>query len=157
MGGGALYDMGVYPINAARFATGMEPIAVSAQHETTRPKVFTEVDETTLFTLYFKGGITAQCATSVGKNMNTLRVNCKKGWYELKPMQYYNGVKGETSDGKKLNKTIANQQAAQMDNEALSIINSKGPKVPGEQGLMDIAVVEAALKSAANNGKRIEI
>ncbi len=156
-GGGALYDMGVYPINAARCATAMEPIAVSAKHIIQRPELFKHADETTEFTLTFKNGLVATCATSVGQNYNQLKVNCDKGWYKLEPMQSYNGVKGITSDGKRLDKTIANQQAAQMDNDALAILNNTAVKVPGQEGLMDIRVVEGALASAKENGRIITL
>ncbi len=157
MGGGAAYDMGVYPLNAARYVTGEEPIAVTARHEILRPEIFKEVDESTYFDLEFASGAKAQCATSVGKNMNLLRADCENGWYMLEPFQSYSGVKGITSDGVKLNQTIANQQATQMDNDALAVINKTPVLVPGEEGLKDIRVVQAILESAANDGKRIEL
>lgn len=156
-GGGALYDMGVYPINAVRYATGMEPVAVTkAEHILDRPQMFTHADETTEFTLEFPNGITATCATSVGRSYNELVVNAQTGWYKLSPMQSYSGVQGITSDGKKLNKPIVNQQAAQMDNDALAIMNKGNILVPGEQGLEDIRIVEAVLKSAAEK-RRVTI
>lgn len=88
--------------------------------------------------------------------MNHLRVNCEKGWYELEPMQSYTGVKGQTSDGKKLNKTVVHQQAKQMDDDALAILNNTEVMVPGRDGLADIRIVEAALKSV-ETGKRVEL
>ncbi len=146
-GGGALYDMGVYPINGVRFATGLEPLSIEASHEIHRPELFKNCDESSNFTLKFAGGIEAHCRASVGNNYNKMRVDCDKGWYELEPMQAYSGVKGRTSDGRMLNKPLANQQARQMDNDALAILG-KGPIwVPGEQGMEDIRVVEAALRS----------
>lgn len=156
-GGGALYDMGVYAINGARYASGLEPVSVSAVHKTTRPELFKNTDETTEFTLEFAGGLSAECATSVGENYNILRVNCEKGWYQLQPMQSYTGVAGTTSDGRKLDKFIANQQAAQMDNDARAIIDNTPVMVPGEEGLMDIRVVEGALQSAKNNGQKVTL
>lgn len=156
MGGGAMYDMGVYPLNAARYSTAMEPVAVTARQSTTRPEIYKEVDETMTFELEFPEGITAACETSFGKSMNNLQVNCKNGWYKLSPFQAYNGVNGITSDGIKLNATIENQQARQMDDDALAIINNTNVSVPGEEGLRDIRVVEAVYKSAAEN-KRIII
>lgn len=155
MGGGALYDMGVYTLNAARYVTGEQPISVSARHEIRRPKIFTEVDETTYITLKFPSGAVAECATSVGESMNILKSTCSKGWYKLEPFQSYSNVKGITSSGIQLNKTIADQQATQMDDDALAIMNNTSVLVPGEEGLHDIHIVEGALKSAANNSKKI--
>ncbi|MEL6846315.1 MAG: Gfo/Idh/MocA family oxidoreductase, partial [Bacteroidota bacterium] len=79
MGGGAMYDMGVYPLNALRYATSLEPVMVrSAKHTTNRPEIYTEVDETTSFELEFPGGIIGSGKTSLGMSMNTLRVDCEK-------------------------------------------------------------------------------
>lgn len=156
LGGGAMYDMGVYPLNAARYVTGEEPLAVTARHTTTRPKVYHEVDETTHFELEFPSGARALCETSLGKGMNELNVECDKGGYNLVPFQSYSGIKGSTSDGHKLDQTIPNQQARQMDDDALAIINKKPALVPGEEGLRDIRIVEAVYKAAAS-GKRIEV
>ncbi|MDN4501746.1 Gfo/Idh/MocA family oxidoreductase [Alteromonadaceae bacterium BrNp21-10] len=156
MGGGAMYDMGVYALNGARFITGKEPIAVSAYHEKSHP-AFTEVDETTYFTLEFADGLRAECATSVVKSFNQLQVNCAKGWYKLAPMQSYTGVTGSTSGGQHLPAFAGNQQARQMDNDALAVLG-KGPiLVPGEEGMKDIRIVEAIFKSAANNRQRITL
>jgi len=156
MGGGAMYDMGVYPLNAIRYSTGLEPIAVLANQSTDRPTIYTEVDETMIFDLEFSGGVTAHGETSLGKNMNTLQVNCEKGWYKLSPFQSYSGIKGVTSDGKTLNAFIPNQQAKQMDDDAASIKQGSAVLVPGEEGLKDIRVVEAVYKSVAEK-KRVLI
>jgi glucose-fructose oxidoreductase len=153
MGGGSMYDMGVYPLNATRYCTGLEPIAVTARQSTTRPEIYTEVDETMNFELEFPEGITASCETSFGKGMNDLKVKCTKGSYELSPFQSYSGIRGKTSDGKKLIATIPNQQARQMDDDALAIINGTSVLAPGEEGLKDIRVVEAIYKSVAEKRK----
>lgn len=155
-GGGALYDMGVYPINAARYATGLEPVAITARHVHTMPDTFIHTDERTIFTLEFKGGLIAQCEASQTERINQLHVDCENGWYHLSPMQEYTGVQGVTSSGVKLNKPIANQQSTQMDNDSLAIINNKPNLVPGIDGLKDIHVVVGGLKSA-KEGKRIAL
>ena len=149
LGGGAMYDMGVYPLNAARYATGLEPIAVSARASTTRPEIYTEVEETMNFDLEFPGGVTATCETTFGRGINALETKFANGWYKLEPFQNYSGLKGITSDGKVLNATIPNQQAKQMDEDAISIMNGTPMLVPGEEGLRDIKVVEAIYKSVA--------
>ncbi|MBL7873923.1 MAG: Gfo/Idh/MocA family oxidoreductase [Cyclobacteriaceae bacterium] len=156
MGGGVMGDMGVYPLNAARYSVGLEPIAVTARASTTRPEIYKEVEETMKFDLEFPGGATASCEASFGKGMNDLKVTCSKGWYKLSPFQAYNGIDGETSDGIRLNAPINNEQTTQMDDDALAIMNNTDLIVPGEEGLKDIRVVEAVYRSVAQN-KRVII
>lgn len=155
LGGGAMYDMGVYPLNAARYTAGEEPVALTARTESTRA-LYKDVDETTIFSLEFPGGAVAECETSYARSSNLLRAQCERGWYELRPFQSYNGVRGQTSDGQLLNQSIANQQARQMDNDALAILNNSPVLVPGEEGLRDIRLVEAIFKSA-KEGRRITL
>ena len=158
-GGGAMYDMGVYALNAARYASGMEPIAVTARQETTRPRLFDGVDETMRFRLEFAGGLVADCATSFGQGMNLLRVDCERGWYELSPFQTYDGLAGRTSDGELLSGigTAPYQQARQMDDDALAILRGAPALVPGEEGLRDMRVVDAVYASARAGGRRITL
>ncbi len=106
-----------------------------------------------VFDLEFPGGATAACEASFGKSMGTLKVTCSKGWYTLSPFQAYSGVNGITSDGIKLNATIPNEQAKQMDDDALAITKGTIVMVPGEDGLKDIRVVEAIYRSVKENRK----
>ena len=157
MGGGAMYDMGVYPLNAARYCVGEEPLAVTrASHSTQRPEIYTEVDETTHFELEFPGGARAECATSLGMSMNDLHVTYTGGWVRLSPFQSYSGIRGEASDGRRFDARIPNQQAKQMDDDALAIMESRPMLVPGEEGMRDIRIVEA-IYEAARKGERVEI
>jgi len=156
LGGGAMFDMGVYTLNAVRYASGLEPISVSAKQYSKRSDIFI-ADETTEYTLNFPEGITAKCKTTFAANINSLKVDCENGWYQLKPMQSYSGVRGTTSDGKILSPFQGNQQAKQMDDDALAIMNKTAPLVPGEEGMKDIKVVEGIFKSAANKGIIIQL
>ncbi len=158
-GGGAMYDMGVYSLNASRYVTGMEPVAVTARHETRRPHLFDQVDETTHFTLEFADGLVAECATSFGSNMNLLHADCERGWYELSPFQGYDGITGRTSDGQVFPETgvLPYQQATQMDNDALAILQGSAPRVPGEEGLRDLRVLDAIFASARDGGRRVAV
>lgn len=149
LGGGVMGDMGVYPLNAARYATGLEPIAVTARASTKRPEIYFEVEETMHFDLEFPGGATAACMATFGGGANELRVTCSNGSYGLSPFQAYGGIRGEASDGTTLTASIPNQQAKQMDEDAASILNNQPMLVPGEEGLKDIRVVEAIYRSVA--------
>ena len=154
-GGGAMYDMGVYCLNAARYVTGEEPIAVFAQEFNDDPTKYQKADMTTNFQLEFPSGAIANCTTSIGMNVNQLHVTASNGHYSLSPFQAYGGIKGVTSDGL-LDKTIPNQQTKQMDDNALAILNNTQVLVPGEEGMKDIIVVEAIQKSA-REGCRVVI
>ena len=152
LGGGALYDMGVYPIQGTRMGTGMEPIAVlSAQISTTRPEIYKNgLDETAVAVLEYPGGVMADIKTSFGENINYLHIVCEKGEIKMAPYSAYSGVKGSSPLGE-INHPyeIPWQQAKQMDDDAIAIMGGKPMLVPGEEGLRDIRIVEAIYKAAA--------
>lgn len=155
LAGGAMMDMGVYPLQAARYSTGEEPISVSAQTFKIRPELF-EADEVTSFQLQFPSGTVANCQTGFHANFNYLRVFCEKGWYELDPFSSYNGIKGRKSKGEFTFREV-NQQARQMDEVAWCLKNGKPLRVTGEEGLKDIIVVEKIWESVSQGGKTVMI
>lgn len=157
LGGGALYDMGVYPINAARYATGMEPVSVTGRQWSERDDMYGDVDEFTVFELEFPDGVVAKGETSFGKSTNYLDVDCTRGWYRLRPFQSYSGVRGETSDGTTLPPDPHHQQARQMDDDALAIKENRAPIVPGSEGLADIRIVRAIMESSRRGEEKIEL
>jgi len=151
MGGGVLYDMGVYAIQGARLGTNMEPVSiVSAQTSTTRPEIYKNgLDETTEAVLEFPGGVLANIKTSFGENINFLTAQCEKGEIKMAPYSAYSGVRGSSPLGE-INTpySVPWQQANQMDDDARAIMENKAMSVPGEEGLRDIRIVEAIYKSA---------
>ena len=159
MGGGVLYDMGVYAIQGARLGTGMEPVSVlTANTSTKRPEIYKNgLDETTTATLEFPGGVLAEIKTSFGENVNFLDITCEKGNINMAPYSAYSGVRGSSSLGE-INFPYSTpfQQAKQMDDDAISIKKGHRMLVPGEEGLRDIRVVEAIYKSAGL-GKAVKI
>jgi predicted dehydrogenase len=152
-GGGALMDMGVYAIQGARYTTGEEPVYVTAREEKLRPELFNEVDETIYFELEFPGGTVAKGISSYNKNLNHLKVKAEKGWFELTQAYRYGGMAGATKDGPLQFDANVNQQALQMDDFASCIVNNKPTRVPGEEGLKDIKVIEAIYRSIASGKK----
>ncbi|TVR70314.1 MAG: gfo/Idh/MocA family oxidoreductase [Marinilabiliales bacterium] len=146
MGGGAMMDMGVYPLQAARYVTGEEPLLVSAQTFVTRPGKFEGVDEVTSFQLEFPGGTIATLDTGFHANYNHLYAFAEKGWFELRPFSAYSGISGRTSAGE-LNFPEINQQAAQMDEDAANMMAGRPVRVPGEEGMKDMIVVDAIFES----------
>ncbi|MEX6687986.1 Gfo/Idh/MocA family oxidoreductase [Danxiaibacter flavus] len=159
MGGGVLYDMGVYAIQGARLGTGKEPVAiVSATTSTTRPEIYKNgLDETTVARLEFPGGVFADIKTSFGENINFLNIACEKGDIKMAPYSGYNGLQGSSPLGTiRFPYDVPWQQAKQMDDNSLSIMNKKPMLVPGEEGLRDIRIVEAIYK-CAGSGQRVVV
>ena len=154
-GGGAIMDMGPYPLQAARYSTGLEPIAVTAQMFNTDPKVFEGVDETTIFQLEFPKNIIANCSTTFAANVNFLNINAEHGEYGLRPFSGYDGIHGYLPDGKSFDFPEMNQQAAQMDEMCLAIMEKRPCKTPGEEGLRDMIIIDAIRESVRKGGVRI--
>ncbi|MBI1301080.1 MAG: gfo/Idh/MocA family oxidoreductase [Alphaproteobacteria bacterium] len=159
MGGGVIYDMGVYSIQGARCGTGMEPVAVvSAKTISTRPEIYKDgLADVVEARLEFPGGVMADIKTSFAENTNFLTVPCEEGTLEMQPFSAYAGVKGSSPLGE-INHPyeVPMQQAMQMDNDALAILEDTPVLVPGEEGLRDIRIVEAILQ-CAETGERVTI
>jgi glucose-fructose oxidoreductase len=159
LGGGVLYDMGVYAIQGARLGTGMEPLAIlSAETSTTRPEIYKDgLDETVLAQLLFPGNVIANIKTSFGENTNFMNISCEKGQINLQPYSEYTGAKGSSPLGAiNFAYQVPFQQAKQMDDDAMSIMRNENMQVPGEEGLRDIHIVRGIYQSAAT-GKRVEL
>ena len=156
MGGGALMDMGVYTIQGARYVTGEEPETASGQTFTTRPEYFREVDEITTMQFQFPSGAVANLETTFHANCNYIRATAEKGWFGLSPFQGYGGIKGACSDGP-IELPNINQQAAHMDDFAVSVRDDKPVLVNGEEGLKDMICVDAVRESVREGGSRINI
>jgi glucose-fructose oxidoreductase len=160
LGGGVMYDMGVYAIQGARLGAGMEPVAIfEAKTSTTRPEIYKNgLDETAVARLEFPGGAIADIKTSFGENINFLNVTCDKGELKMAPYSGYSGLKGSSPLGEiYFPYNAPHQQTMQMDDDALAIMQGRPMLVPGEEGLRDIRIVEAIYKSAAGNGARVNL
>ncbi|MGN6492475.1 MAG: Gfo/Idh/MocA family protein [Agriterribacter sp.] len=157
-GGGAVMDVGVYSLNGARYATGEEPVWVTAQEIKTDPVKFADVDETVHFQLGFPSGATASCGCTYNFNYaERLFLAGEKGFAELKPAFGYGPIDGSTHLGP-LNQPRVTHQTLQMDGIADCILNGKpDPNVTGEEGLKDMLVIDAIYESIKKGGAKIHI
>ena len=155
-GGGPLMDVGVYCVQAVRYVTGLEPVAVTAQEGFKHDhQKFATVEEAITWQMEMPNGAIAKCASSYSEKQNRLRVEADKGWFELDPAYPYDGLKGKTPDGE-MNFPEVNQQAAQMDDFALCIKEGRATSVPGEEGRQDVKILQAIYK-AMETGERVVI
>jgi predicted dehydrogenase len=158
LGGGSVWDMGIYNIQAACYTLGEDPIAVTATElPKQRPDIFEDVDEAMEFELEFPSGAIAKCESNFWAEADRHRAEAENGWFELEPAFYYSGQRGETND-RVIHHGQVNQQARQMDDFAQRVINNDvNTPVPGEMGLRDVRIIEAVYQSAANGGERIPL
>ena len=157
-GGGALYDIGVYPLSASRSITGEEPIEISAciQTDPNDPR-FHEVEESAYWTLRFPSGIIAALSTSyAARGARFCNVALEEGNVFFNPAYSYHGNRlfverrqndsfGSAAEWKGGD---PDQFAMEMDHLAVCIRRDIKPRTPGEEGLADHKVLEAVYQSA---------
>jgi glucose-fructose oxidoreductase len=161
-GGGSLMDIGIYSLNAARYLTGEEPVAVNAFENTDRSDVrFKTVDDLISFQLLFPSGAIANCNSAYSANFNRYRVTGPKGFVELDPATSYEGqamrarLNGQTGPREPA-PTAKSQFAGQLDHFAECILAGREPIVPGEEGLRDMRLIEAIYR-AAREGRTVKV
>jgi predicted dehydrogenase len=154
-GGGALMDLGIYPLNAIRHITGEEPADFTAVVATRdHSGRFAEVEQSMAWTMKFPSGILASCGCSYGqRGPSLLTINGEKGYLTVEPAFNYDGVhlRGEVS-GKQVDQLSTEKQPYQFVIEAEyfadCVRNNKEPESPGEEGLKDMLAIEAIYKAA---------
>jgi glucose-fructose oxidoreductase len=162
-GGGSLMDMGVYSLQAARYMTGEEPIAVYA-HESTDKKDprFQEVEDRIEWELEFPSGVIASCLSMYSANQNHVLLVGDRGRIDMEPATRYDGNHLWTGrDSRETEITPPpgprpTQFAGQLDHFSECIVQNKEPIVSGEEGLRDMKIVEAIYRSAREK-KRIAL
>lgn len=159
-GGGSLMDIGIYALQAARYMTGEEPIAVYAKETTDRsdPR-FREVEDMIEFQLEFPSGVIGSCMSMYSANQNHILLMGDKGRIELEPGTGYSGHRLWVGNGRSTEITPppgpgATQWAGQLDHMSKCVTENREPIVPGEEGLRDMRIIEAIYKSAREQ-KRI--
>ena len=155
-GGGPLMDLGIYCIQAARYTSGMEPVAIKAKEgEKTNPGLFADIEESLTWEMEFPNGLIALCETSYSREMDILHADAAHGWFELSPAYAYEGIQGKTATGF-MNLSNVNQQASQMDDFAHAILTNGPVRVPGEMGRTDVKIIHA-IYEAMQTGTRVDI
>lgn len=160
-GGGTVYDLGVYCINAARYLFRDEPIEVVAACNWGEGARFEESDEMTSAALRFPDGRLASFTTSFnGGPVSTYRVVGTQGelimdpaydydlrlGYEVRAGEHYHSRRFETRD----------QFAAELQYFADRLLRDEQPEPDGYEGLADVRIVQAVYE-AARTGRRIAI
>jgi glucose-fructose oxidoreductase len=162
LGGGPLRDLGIYVIQAACMAAGeAAPVSITAkQGPTTRPGIFTEVEESMRWNMTFANGLVCDCMTSYAdpRPRNDFRAQGPKGWIKINNAYSYRDLEGVTSRGRLTysQHPPIRQQTLQMDDFARCILEDRPSSVPGEMGLRDVKII-AAIYEAASSGQPVQL
>jgi predicted dehydrogenase len=154
LGGGTLYDIGVYCINAARYLFLSEPEEVSAVSVRGRDPRFREVDEMTSAVLRFPGNRLATFVTSFGAaSVGQYQIVGTEGDLRVDPAYAYAGALKHTltvKDGKPREKSFPkrDQFAPELLYFSECIVDGRDPEPSGLEGLADVRIIEALYRSA---------
>jgi predicted dehydrogenase len=160
-GGGPIYDMGVYCINASRYLFREEPTHVFATTANNREPRFQKVEEMTTAVLCFPGDRLAMFTVSFGAaDVSRYTVTGTKGVITADPAyEYAEGINLQFSvDGKRSARRFAkrDQFAAELMYFSDCILDDHEPEPSGVEGLADVRIVEAIYRST-RGGKMIEL
>jgi len=153
-GGGTLYDIGIYCINAARALFRDEPVEVEALSANDGKRRFRNVDEMTSAVLRFPGERLASFTSSFGAaDHGSYRVVGTRGDVSLMDAyEFADAKKLEVTVGeRKTRKTFAkrDQVAAELIRFSECVLRAKEPEPSGREGLADVRVIRALYRSAA--------
>lgn len=151
-GGGPLYDMGVYCINAARYLFRSEPVEVTALAESAQDKRFTQAEEMISVALRFPDARLAVFTSSFGAtDVSRFSLIGTKGMVVADPAyEYAKGTKLEvTVHEKRRVRTFQkrDQFAAELTYFSDCILKGKEPEPDGFEGLADVRIIEAIYES----------
>jgi glucose-fructose oxidoreductase len=163
LGGGTLYDIGIYCINAARCIFQAEPIEVTAFSANNGEPRFEEVDEITSAILRFPDQRLAAFTTSFGADdISTYKIVGTKGNLRVEPaydyseaLKHHLTIKG----GKTRERTFRkrDQFAPELIYFSDCVLKGKTPEPSGKEGLADVRIIQALYRSAAAKGETIAL
>ena len=154
-GGGPVFDVGIYSLNACRYLTGEEPDHITANTSVIdHDGRFNEVEENCSWAMRFPSGIVASCSTTYGANMpGYFRVYGSKGWLQVDNAFVYEGLHLRAEyKGTKLGELNPARDpshfVAEGEHFSHCVQNGLEPKSAGEEGLRDMRYITEIYRSA---------
>jgi predicted dehydrogenase len=153
LGGGSVYDIGVYCINAARHLFRAEPNEVTAISVNSGAANVKEIDESTGALLRFDGQRIAAFVTSFNAaDVGSYRIVGTKGDIRVDPgYEYAEGLSyWLTVNGKTKRERVGkrDQFAPELLYFSDCVLANREPEPSGQEGQQDVRIVEAIYKSA---------
>ena len=160
-GGGPLYDLGVYCVNAARYLFRAEPDEVFCYNAAGKDRRFDGVAEMSSAVMRFPNDRLAVFTCSFGAtDRDNYEVIGTKGVLKMDPgFAMSSDIKCEITVGDKTRKATykrRDQFGPELVYFSDCILNNKQPEPGGVEGLTDVRII-AALQQSAANGRPISI
>lgn len=159
-GGGALVDLGIYPLNTSRFLLDRDPLAVHAW-TCSIGDAFADVDEHATFTLRCPGEITASCTASFNAHASShLRLVGTEGMIAISAP--FGGIVPQQVVVERGDFSVeytghpVDEVQEEFDYFGYCVLTGTAPEPDGEDGLADVRAIEAAYESAAT-GQWVEL
>jgi predicted dehydrogenase len=150
---GPIFDMGPYPVNAARYVFGDEPVeVVSAVGSRHAQAGLGDFDDTVAVTLRFPEGRLAQFVLSYyGNTLDSYVVAGTKGSVQMNPAYMYGQpleqrvILGENKSSRSFKNT--DHFGGEMRYFSDCILNDRHPEPDGEEGYADVRVLEGIVRA----------
>jgi predicted dehydrogenase len=161
LAGGALFDMGIYGINAARLLFGAEPTAVVGFQARATDDRFHDVDAMTTALMHFSDDRLAHVVASHGAaDVDSMRIVGTRGELRVEPAFGYAGqLKHYLTIGSRTQETTfrtGDRFAPELVHFSECLRCGAEPQPSGREGLADVRVMEALIRSA-HDGRLVEL
>jgi predicted dehydrogenase len=155
-GGGAIMDLGVYAIQGARRTLNELPTSLTAQGFNSDKSLFKGIYEMMTFQMSFPSGAVSNSTTTYSSFTDRLYATTGSEWFELRPSFTAMGATGNASAGKIDFVVPKFQQINQMDAFAQTVLEDKPFLASGQEGLIDMKIIEA-IKRSADTGRKVNL
>jgi glucose-fructose oxidoreductase len=163
-GGGAMFDTGVYCIQAGCYMTGATPIALTAVPATTGRNYPPGIEESMSVVLEYPGEVVMHGRATYQYGRQQFVVNADKGTFACVGSSFGQSVNGRPAPkeialpgDQKFKRPDTLQLAVLHDQFAEAIRTKRAFACPGEMGLRDIWILEAVYDSVAQGSRRMPV
>jgi len=157
--GASVMDLGVYPLNTARFVIDADPVSVQASMRSEGDAFADVPDEHAVFSVEYDDGTLASFSSSQnGSDETRLEVVGTDGRIELEPAFHMDTALSVTVDGETID--VETDEVDQMEYEfdyfANQLLADEPVYADGEHALVDMRALEA-IYEAAETGETVAV
>lgn len=155
--GATVMDLGIYPLNTARFVLDADPVAVRSELRSEHGAFDAVPDEHASFTVTFPDDVLADCTTSQNAHrVSHFRILGTEGEITLEPVFFPDQTRRMTvrkSDTVlEIEVPPVNQMTEEFDYFADRLLTERTPHPDGEHGLIDLRTIRAIHEADGTTG-----